>query len=67
MRTNYGVLFMSFKFDLCFKIVVTMLCAKWCYIDGQAQDCSNSIANAMELLQSYAKPSYDENQKYHNK
>ena len=27
------------------------------YIDGLAQDCSNSFANALELLQSYAKPS----------
>ena len=26
------------------------------YIDGLAQDCSNSIANAMELLQSCIKP-----------
>ena len=27
------------------------------YINGLAQDCSNSIANALELLQSYTKPS----------
>ena len=27
------------------------------YIDGLAQDCSNSIANALELLQSCVKPS----------
>ena len=27
------------------------------YIDGLAQNCSNSIANALELLQSCAKPS----------
>ena len=27
------------------------------YIDGLLQDCSNSIANAMELLQSCTKPS----------
>ena len=27
------------------------------YIDGLAQNCSNSIANALELLQSFAKPS----------
>ena len=26
-------------------------------VDGLAQDCSNSIANALELLQSYTKPS----------
>ena len=25
-------------------------------IDGLVQDCSNSIANALELLQSYTKP-----------
>ena len=27
------------------------------YIDGLVQDCSNSTANALELLQSYTKPS----------
>ena len=27
------------------------------YIDGLVQDCSNSSALAMELLQSYTKPS----------
>ena len=27
------------------------------YIDGLVQYCSNSIANALELLQSYTKPS----------
>ena len=27
------------------------------HIDGLVQDCSNSIANALELLQSYTKPS----------
>ena len=27
------------------------------YIDGLEQDCSNSIANALELPQSYTKPS----------
>ena len=27
------------------------------YVDGLVQDCSNSIANALELLQSCAKPS----------
>ena len=26
------------------------------HIDGLAQDCSNSIANALESLQSYAEP-----------
>ena len=30
---------------------------KWLYIDGSVQDCSNSIANALELLQSCTKPS----------
>ena len=29
----------------------------WCYIDGLAQDCSISIAKAMEILQSCDKPS----------
>ena len=27
------------------------------YVDGLVQDCSNSIANALELLQSGTKPS----------
>ena len=27
------------------------------YVDGLVQDCSNSIANALELLQSCTKPS----------
>ena len=27
------------------------------YIDGSVQDCSNSIANALELLKSCTKPS----------
>ena len=27
------------------------------YIDGSVQDCSNSIANALELLQSCSEPS----------
>ena len=30
----------------------------WRHIDGLAQDCSNSMALAMELLQSCAKPSH---------
>ena len=30
---------------------------KLCYIDGLAQDSINTIANALELLQSCAKPS----------
>ena len=28
----------------------------WHYLDGLMQDCSNSIANALELLQSCTKP-----------
>ena len=35
--------------------IVGMVCAS--YIDGSVQDCSNSIANALELLQSCIKPS----------
>ena len=27
------------------------------HVDGLVQDCSNSSANALELLQSYTKPS----------
>ena len=33
-----------------------MLCIPY-IIDGLVQDCSNSIANALELLQSCTKPS----------
>ena len=32
-------------------------CKGYNQIDGLVQDCSNSIANALELLQSCAKPS----------
>ena len=35
-------------------------------MDGLVQDCSNSIANALELLQSYTKPSiYSNSQEAH--
>ena len=30
---------------------------KWVHIDGLVQDCSNSIVNTLELLQSYTTPS----------
>ena len=33
-----------------------LIVAKWCHIDGLVQDCSNSSALAMELLQSCTKP-----------
>ena len=33
------------------------ICFCWCHIDGSVQDCSNSTANALELLQSCTKPS----------
>ena len=37
-------------------------------IDGLVQDCSNSIANALELLQSCTKPlTYPKNIGYDNK
>ena len=38
-------------------IIVLRICS-YCVldIDGLVQDCSNSIANALELLQSCAKP-----------
>ena len=35
-----------------------MACFTGAYIDGLAQDCSNPIANALELLQSCTKPLY---------
>ena len=31
------------------------------HIDGLVQDCSNSIANALELLKSWTKPSLSNN------
>ena len=37
-------------------IYVWYICI-YTYLDGFVQDCSNSIANALELLQSYTKPS----------
>ena len=33
-----------------------ILYIRWGYINGLMQDCSNSIANTLELLQSCAKP-----------
>ena len=36
---------------------VHLLCHRGQYIDGLVQDCSNPIANALELLQSCTKPS----------
>ena len=36
---------------------VLKLCKIATHIDGLVQDCSNSIANALELLQSCTKPS----------
>ena len=50
---------------ICLKFAGGILCEKtlhghhktYLYIDGLVQDCSNSIANALELLQSCTKPS----------
>ena len=36
-------------------IIIIILSSSEAYIDGLVQDCSNSIANAMELLQSCTK------------
>ena len=44
-------------YALLFKLNKTVIVLKHSYIDGLAQDCNNSIANALELLQSSAKPS----------
>ena len=46
----------------CFKDAVLSIWEFHCkdQVDGLVQDCSNSIANAMELLQSYTKPSPDD-------
>ena len=38
-------------------IYVIVFVCYWYHIDGLVQDCSNSIANALELLQSCTKPS----------
>ena len=49
----------SFSSDLSFFFIVAFL--KWkryqTHLDGLVQDCSNSIYNALELLQSCTKPS----------
>ena len=42
--------------DLDYQTLTQHFTLDW-YINGLAQDCSNSIANALELLQSCAKPS----------
>ena len=46
-------------YSISHEICTWFCCALFCcgYIDGLMQDCSNSIALAMELLQSCAKPS----------
>ena len=39
--------------------MVSLKCQPVCsgfYVDSLVRDCSNSIANALELLQSYTKP-----------
>ena len=36
--------------------VTKLIEAEWVHIDGLVQDCSNSIANALELLHSCTKP-----------
>ena len=41
---------MNYPYDKVFNGVIA-------HIDGLVQDCSNSIANAQELLQSWTKPS----------
>ena len=38
------------------KHILFCICDLWFYFDGLVQDCSNSIADALELLQSCAKP-----------
>ena len=40
-----------------FRTIWSLLALYHNYIDGLAQDCSNSIANALELLKSCTKPS----------
>ena len=50
-EASYGVCFMKIMEKI--ECVIT---GADC-IDGLAQDCSNSSANALELLQSWAKPS----------
>ena len=39
------------------QLFITPLTSPAQHIDGSVQDCSNSIANALELLQSCGKPS----------
>ena len=42
---------------LAFSFVIYIYMFIYIYIDGLVQDCSNSIANELELLQSCTKPS----------
>ena len=44
-------------FDYHYLFIPTLIIEPRVHIDGLTQDCSNSIANAMELLQSCTKPS----------
>ena len=54
-------MFCVFKFldvFLTISVLFALLCYdRWCHINGLAQDCSNSIANTLELLQFCTKPS----------
>ena len=56
-RVSSGIsLVESWKFDSCLTFTTHVLHMKYC-INGLAQDCSNSSALALELLQSCTKPS----------
>ena len=46
----------SYIEQLVFILLLSHLCNP--HVDGLVQDCSNSIANALELLQSCTKSSY---------
>ena len=45
------------RISLGFMLLLFISCGFAWYVDGLVQDCSNSTANALELLQSCAKPS----------
>ena len=53
LRTISQEMLMNLTRNMCSEITLS----NYYHIDGFVQDCSNSIANALELLQSCTKPS----------
>ena len=55
--TVRDLLFLHLSTRMIIKLCISKLWDYTQYIDGLAQDCNNSFANALELLQSCTKPS----------